>query len=196
MAGTTAASAAGYLRQLKRLLDRIDGQAIDELAERVFQTYSDGKQVLVFGNGGSAYTASHFVTDLVKTAAVEGCPRLRAMSLVDNYGLTTALGNDIDYEDTFVFPLATYARPGDVAIAISGSGNSSNVVKACEWARENGLTVAALTGFKGGKIAELCHLHIHVSSDNYGIVEDLHLAVGHMISQALKARLLAEALTL
>ena len=193
MAGTTAASAAGYLRQLKRLLDRIDGQAIDELAERVFQTYSDGKQVLVFGNGGSAYTASHFVTDLVKTAAVEGCPRLRAMSLVDNYGLTTALGNDIDYEDTFVFPLATYARPGDVAIAISGSGNSSNVVKACEWARENGLTVAALTGFKGGKIAELCHLHIHVPSDNYGIIEDLHLAIGHMISQALKARLLTEA---
>ena len=96
MAGTTAASAAGYLRQLKRLLDRIDGQAIDALAERVFQACSEGKQVLVFGNGGSAYTASHFVTDLVKTAAVEGCPRLRAMSLVDNYGLITALGNDID----------------------------------------------------------------------------------------------------
>ena len=193
MSGSRAESAAGYLRQLKRVLDRIDGQAIDALAERVFQACSDGKQVLVFGNGGSAYTASHFVTDLVKTAAVEGCPRLRAISLVDNYGLTTALGNDIDYEDTFLFPLTTYARPGDVAIAISGSGNSSNVVKACEWARDNGLTVVALTGFKGGKIAELCHLHIHVPSDNYGIIEDLHLAIGHMISQALKARLLTEA---
>ena len=196
MAGTSAASAAGYLRQLKRLLDQIDSQPVDALADRIFQAHCDGQQVFVFGNGGSAYTASHFVTDLVKTAAVEGCSHLRAMSLVDNYGLTTALGNDIDYDETFLFPLAAYARPGDVAIAISGSGNSPNVVKACRWARNNGLTVAALTGFTGGRIAKLCHLHIHVPSDNYGLIEDLHLSVGHMISQALKSRLMTEALAL
>jgi D-sedoheptulose 7-phosphate isomerase len=110
MSGDSPESSSGYLRQLKGMLDRIDGGAIDSLAERVFQACSEGKQVLVFGNGGSAYTASHFVTDLVKTAAVQGCPRLRAVSLVDNYGLTTALANDISYEDTFVFPLAAYAR--------------------------------------------------------------------------------------
>lgn len=192
MSGTAAASATDYLQQLKRLLDRIDCQAIDALAERVLQAHSNGKQVLVFGNGGSAYTASHFVTDLVKTATIDGCPPLRAMSLVDNYGLTTAIGNDVDYDETFLFPLTAYGRAGDVAIAISGSGNSPNVVKACQWARDNGLTVVALTGFTGGKIAELCHLHIHVPSDNYGLVEDLHLAIGHMISQALKSRLMLE----
>jgi D-sedoheptulose 7-phosphate isomerase len=190
MAGTICSHAQAYLDGLAELCGRIDAEAIDTLSGWLYETWESDGQVLVFGNGGSAYTASHFVTDLVKTAWVDGLRMLRAISVVDNYGLTTALGNDIDYSQSFVFPLKAYGRAGDLAIAISGSGNSPNVVEACRWARENGLRVACLTGFGGGKIAGMADLHINVPSDNYGLIEDLHLSINHMISQGLKDRLL------
>jgi D-sedoheptulose 7-phosphate isomerase len=158
----------------------------------VFQAWRDGRRVFVFGNGGSAYNASHFVTDLVKTAAVDGQKRLAAFSLVDNIGLTTAIGNDLSYDETFSYPLESYAQAGDVAIAISCSGNSPNVLRACRWAREHGLTVAALTGFAGGKIKDTSDIHINIPSTNYGLMEDLHLSVGHVIAQSLKSRILDE----
>lgn len=189
MAGSTCASATEYLGRLRDMVDALDASAIDALADRLFQAWQDDRLVVVFGNGGSAYTASHFVTDFLKTASVDGQRRLRAMSLVDNYGLTTALGNDIHYDQSFLYPLQAYARPGDLAIAISGSGNSPNVVHAAEWAKANSVFLAGLTGFSGGKLAELADLNIHVPSDNYGIIEDLHLSVGHMISHALVSRI-------
>ncbi len=192
MAGVICASAQAYLDEMGRLLGGIDCSTIDALADCLHDVWRGDRQVFVYGNGGSAYTASHFVTDLVKTAAVDGVRRLRAVSLVDNYGLTTAIGNDINYDQTFQFPLEAYGREGDLAIAISGSGNSPNVVNACQWAREHKLKVACLTGFKGGKIAGMCDVHINIPSDNYGLIEDLHMSVGHMISQAFKARLIAE----
>lgn len=193
MAGAICSSAGAYLEGLAALCGEVDAAAVDTLADWLHEVWREDRQVLVFGNGGSAYTASHFVTDLVKTAEVEGYRRLRAISVVDNYGLTTALGNDIDYAKTFVYPLATYGRAGDVAIAISGSGNSPNVVEACQWAKANGLRLAALTGFDGGKIGPMADLHINIPSDNYGLIEDLHLSINHMISQAYKARLMREA---
>ncbi|HEV8379548.1 MAG TPA: SIS domain-containing protein, partial [Tepidisphaeraceae bacterium] len=104
-------------------------------------------------------------------------------------GLTTAIGNDISYEDIFRFPLSSYARSGDVAIGISCSGNSPNLLRACEWARENGLTVIALTGFSGGRVKNLAHLHINVPSENYGVIEDLHLSIAHIVAQGLKSRI-------
>lgn len=195
MAGTISTTASGYLQDLSDLCGRIDAQAIETLSGWLHQAWRDDRQVLVFGNGGSASTAAHYVTDLVKTASVEGLRRLRVLGLVDNFGLTTALGNDIAYDQTFVFPLETYARPGDVAIAISGSGNSPNVVNACLWARANRVKLAALTGFAGGKIARLADLHINVPSDNFGLIEDMHLSINHMVSQILKTRLSAEAVT-
>jgi D-sedoheptulose 7-phosphate isomerase len=188
MAGTICPTAAEYITVLKQVIDRIQPESIDALADRLFEAWRDDQQVFVFGNGGSAYTASHFITDMVKTASVDGKKRLRAISLVDNYGLTTALGNDIHYDKSFVFPLETFARSGDLAIAISGSGNSPNVVLACEWAKRHGLTMACLTGFGGGKIADMADIHINVPSDNYGVIEDLHLSVGHMICHALRSR--------
>ena len=193
MAGKIASSAAEYLTGLGNLLDELDASAINRLTDALAEVSESDRQVLVFGNGGSAYTASHFITDIVKTAAVEGRRRIRAISLVDNYGLTTAIGNDITYDDSFVYPLEIYGKPGDLAITISGSGNSENVVRACQWARDNGLTVACLTGFGGGKIADLADIHIHVPSDNYGFIEDLHLSVAHVITQAFKSRLLSRA---
>lgn len=193
MAGSIVSTASAYLDALGELLGRIDPTPMDELADRLYKVWRDDQQVIVFGNGGSAYTASHYITDMVKTASVDGQRKLRAISLCDNYGVTTALGNDIDYDQTFSYPLSAYGRAGDLAIAISGSGNSPNVVNACQWAKDNNLTVACLTGFSGGKIAELADIHVHIPSDNYGLIEDLHLSVNHVICQALKTRVAAEA---
>lgn len=184
----TSSSSQTYFSLLQQQLEQLDHDAIDAYADLIFETWKARRRVITFGNGGSAYTASHHVTDYVKTAAVEGQPRLAAISLVDNVGLTTALGNDISYEDTFVYPLGSYAQPGDVAVAISCSGNSPNVVKAGQWARDHGLTLVAITGFTGGAIGPMADIHIHVPSDNYGVVEDIQMAVGHVVAQCLRRR--------
>lgn len=192
MAGTLCGSAKAYLAQLNELIGLLDDRGMEEFAGLLFDAWQEDRSVFVFGNGGSASTASHHVCDFVKTAAVDGQRRLRAFSLVDSVGMGTALGNDVGYEDTFCYPLETYAKPGDIAVAISGSGNSPNVLRACEWAKANGLTVVALTGFSGGKLQKLADLHINVPSDNFGLIEDLHLVVGHAVSQILKARVIEE----
>lgn len=193
MAGTIATSAREYFDAMAATAGRIDAAAVDRYAQILFEAWRDGRRVLVFGNGGSAYNASHHVTDYVKTASVAGQPRLKAISLTDNVGLTTAVGNDLDYDQTFLFPLESYAQAGDVAVGISCSGNSPNLLRACGWAREHGLTVVALTGFSGGKVKDLAHLHINVPSENYGVIEDLHMSIGHIACQMLKSRIEASA---
>lgn len=186
MSHTIVGSAKGYADAMIDQLKRLDCAAIEKYAQALFEAWRDSRRVYLFGNGGSAYTASHHVMDYLKTAAVQGRKRLQAFSVNDNFGITTALGNDISYDDTFRYPLETYARKGDIAVAISCSGNSPNVVKAVEWAKANGVTVVALTGFKGGKIGAAADIHIHVPSDNYGVIEDLHMSVGHIAAQMLK----------
>lgn len=193
MTQNICSTARGYVDQFTNLLARLDKTGIDRLADLIFDAWRDDRQVFVFGNGGSAYNASHHVCDYVKTAAADGARPLRAISLNDNIGISTAVGNDIGYEDVFRFPLSAYAKPADIALAISCSGNSPNVLRACEWAAANGLVVVALTGFAGGRLKELEDLHVNIPSDNYGIVEDLHLSIGHMVSQMLRSRIAAEA---
>ena len=188
MAHSVSASASDYCQSMTQLLRQLDYAAIDAYAQLLFDAWQQQRRILVFGNGGSAFTAAHHVLDYAKTAAVPGQRRLQAISLVDNIGLTTAIGNDVSYDDTFRYPLETFAAPGDIAVAISCSGNSPNVIAACEWARQNGVTVVALTGFSGGKLTTLADLHINVSSDNYGIVEDLHMSIGHIVAQILQQR--------
>jgi D-sedoheptulose 7-phosphate isomerase len=191
MAGSICKTAAGYLAEMNKIIAKVDARAIDQFSDILFDAWKNDQKVYVFGNGGSASTASHYVLDLVKTASVDGQKRLKSFCVNDNVGLTTAVGNDISYEESFSFPLSAYAEPGDVAVAISVSGNSPNVLRACEWARDNGMVVVAMTGFTGGKVRELASLHVNIPSDNYGIVEDLHLSVGHMVAQAMRARVLA-----
>lgn len=184
-------TAGSYLTALQQLLTSVDASRIDAFSDRLFEAWRDDRRVFVFGNGGSAYTASHHTTDLVKTSGVAGQKRLQCISLNDNYGLTTALANDISFDETFVFPLQTYAKPGDIAVAISCSGNSPNIVKACEWASSHGLLLVCLTGFSGGRIADYADLHINVPHENYGLIEDVHLSIGHMVTQGLHARVQA-----
>jgi len=193
MAASATVTASQYLSQLSQLAGRLDARAIDALADSVFAAWSNQASVFIFGNGGSALTASHWACDLVKTAAVVGQRRLRAVSLADNMGLITALGNDISFDEVFAFQLESHARAGDLAVAISASGNSPNVLRACQWAREHGLLVAALTGFGGGKLRSLADIHVNVPSENYGLIEDLHMSVGHIVAQALRARVAAAA---
>jgi D-sedoheptulose 7-phosphate isomerase len=188
MFGTVCTSAKKYLSDLVELQRKIDPESIEALADLLFDIWRSGHRVFVFGNGGSAATSSHLVCDLVKSASVPRRRRLNAVSLVDNVPMLTALGRDLSYGDTFLFPLESYAHPGDLIIAISCSGDSENVLKACEWARDNNIHIAALTGFSGGQLSALADLHINIPSENYGLVEDVHASVGHMLSQGLYLR--------
>ena len=164
MFGTVCASAKEYLSELGELQRKIDPEAIESLTDLLFEIWRSGRWVFVFGNGGSAATSSHMACDLVKSASVPGRRRLNAVSLVDNVPILTAVSRDLSYEDTFLFPLESYAHAGDLVIAISCSGDSTNVVKACQWARDNSVHVTALTGFSGGHLAALADVHINIPS--------------------------------
>ena len=192
MAGTVSDSAQSYFQSMTEIFGRLEMSLIDRYAELLFGAWRERRRVLVFGNGGSAFTASHHVLDYVKTAEVPKQPRLLALSMVDNMGITTAVGNDSSYEETLVYPLESYASAGDLAVAISCSGNSPNVVRACRWAREHDLTVVALTGFAGGEVGPIADLHINIPSENYGIIEDIQMSIGHIAAQMLQQRVARE----
>lgn len=181
-------TARTYLDHMRQMIDRIDTDAVDRFAQLMFAAWQGNHCIYTFGNGGSAATASHHVCDYVKTAAVDGARRLRAVCLADNVAATTAIANDISYDDVFVYMLETYAETGDLAVAISCSGESPNVLRACAWARDRKIPVIALTGRHGGKLADLADVHINVPSDNYGVIEDLHMSIGHIVSHDLKLR--------
>ena len=190
-ASRTFTSASQYIQHMESLLPRLDASAIDQFAARIFDAWEKDKFVLTFGNGGSAATASHFVTDFVKTAAVEGQRRLRAICLNDNVPMVTAIGNDMSFEETFEYSVTTYGKKSDVAIAITGSGTSPNIVSACKEARRNGLELICLTGFDGGEVGKMADLHINVPTDNYGPIEDFHMSIGHIVTQSLQSRVAA-----
>jgi D-sedoheptulose 7-phosphate isomerase len=138
----------------------------------------------VFGNGGSAANASHFATDLGKGASDKLGRRFRVMALNDNVAWMTALGNDYAYEDVFVRQLMNYGRAGDVVLTMSVSGSSPNLVKAVEWARQNGLRTIALVGGRRGRLAELADQVLVVGETHYGRVEDAHMGICHMLCYA------------
>lgn len=148
------------------------------------EAHDKGTQVFVFGNGGSAANASHFVTDVGKGASDALGKRFRILSLNDNTAWMTALGNDYAYEDVFLRQLQNYAQPGDVVLCMSVSGNSPNLVKAMKWSRESGLHTVALVGAKRGGLAEICEHVLVVPDTHYGRVEDAQMTVCHMLAYA------------
>jgi D-sedoheptulose 7-phosphate isomerase len=170
-----------YLSDLRRTLDELDLAQVRRLRDALQAAYREGRQVFVCGNGGSAALASHIAVDLGKCATHPGQPRWRVFSLTDNVPWLTALANDIAYETVFVEQLKNYAGPGDLLLAISGSGNSPNVLRAVEYARELGMTTLGLTGFRGGKLAPLVDHALVVPALHMGRVEDGHLIVAHML---------------
>src|SRR4051794_25541465 len=170
-----------YLGRLTSTLESLPAASIESLSEMLYRAYTDGKQVFTLGNGGSASTASHMAADLAKNTISANMHRFRILSLNDNQSLMTALANDLGYENVFSEQLKNLIRPGDLLIAISASGNSPNVLNAIRYAQRQCAEVVGLLGFEGGEAARLADLSIVVPCDHYGVVEDVHLIINHIL---------------
>lgn len=175
-----------YLSALQDLLDRLPRDEVARAVRILHQARLARRRVYILGNGGSSATAAHFVNDLNKLANVPGLPRFRAMSLADNTPLFSAWANDAGYEHAFAEPLVNFVEEGDVVIAISGSGNSPNVLRAVEVARQAGAVTVGMTGFDGGRLREMVDCCILVPSHSMPQVEDAHMILEHLISCALR----------
>lgn len=173
-----------YIKAQKAALDSIPLEAVGQMIEKLRRALKEDRQIFVFGNGGSAMNASHFVTDLGKGSSDKIGARFRCLSLNDNVSWITALGNDYSYEDIFVRQLMNYGRPGDIVLVMSVSGNSPNVVRGVEWAKRNGLQTIALVGGKKGKLAEIAEQVVVIDSTHYGRVEDAQMGICHMLCYA------------
>jgi D-sedoheptulose 7-phosphate isomerase len=170
-----------YLERLHRAIDGLPRDRLAALAQTLLGAYQNDKQVFTIGNGGSSSTASHLAADLSKNTTGPNMKRFRITSLGDNAAIVTALANDLGYEHIFSEQLVNLIRAGDVLIAVSASGNSPNIVAAIRYARQQSAHVVALLGFDGGVAATLADNAIIVPSSDFGIVEDLHLAINHIL---------------
>lgn len=171
-----------YKAALLEALDSIDTRRVEQAIEWFRTARDSAHQIFVCGNGGSASTASHFTCDMVKGASYNRDQRFRILSLSDSLPTLTAYSNDVSYEHIFVEQLKNFARPGDLVMCISGSGNSPNVVRAMEYANSIGCRTIALTGRDGGKLGPLAQLNIQVAVPHMGRIEDAHMVVCHMIA--------------
>lgn len=181
-----------YIGQMHHTLDQLPLELIDEMIETLHQARLAGKQIFIMGNGGSASTASHFVCDLAKNTRKEGWPHFKAIGLTDNMAIFSAYANDEGYENVFAQQLASLIHTGDIVIAISASGNSPNVLKAVEVARQHRAKTIGFTGFNGGRLGPMVDLHLHINSNIIEQVEDIHLMLEHMTVKTLKERVQTE----
>ena len=170
-----------YKRDLLEAIERIDLEAVGRAIEWMREARDAGRTIFVCGNGGSASTASHFACDMVKGASYERPRRFRIQALTDSLPTLTAYSNDVNYEAVFVEQLKNFAQPGDVVMAISGSGNSPNVLRAVEYANSIGCKTLALTGRDGGRLGAMAQLNLRVPVPHMGRIEDAHLIICHMI---------------
>jgi D-sedoheptulose 7-phosphate isomerase len=184
-----------FLGRVADELARIDPQEVRALADAIHECYEHGRTAFLCGNGGSGSNASHFCEDLGKGTLTRADfdndrkKRLRVLSLTDNTPYILAWANDEGFERVFVEQLKNLAGPGDLLIAISGSGNSPNVLRAVEWANRNGLKTFGCTGFSGGQLRSLAQQGLHVPLDDMGIVESIHLTAFHWVIDNLYARI-------
>ena len=178
---------SAYFAQLAQVIGKLDLAAVDRAIALVRDAWTDRRKILVCGNGGSALTASHYINDWNKMAYLSTGRPFRGVSLSDNMGLMTAYSNDLSYADVYSEQLKNLMDPGDLVIAVSGSGNSENVVRAVSWANENGGVTLAVCGYDGGKIKKLAQHALHVPSFDMQICEDLHFVFGHMVMKSLCA---------
>lgn len=171
-----------YKAELAKAIDSIDLDKVNRAIEWFRDARAAGRTIFVCGNGGSASTASHFVCDMVKGASYERATRFRIMALTDSLPTITAYANDVGYDCVFAQQLENFAAPGDVLLAISGSGNSPNVLRAVEFANAAGCRTIALTGRDGGKLGPMAQLNIQAPAPHMGRIEDAHMIVCHMIA--------------
>jgi D-sedoheptulose 7-phosphate isomerase len=171
-----------YKSGLMRAIDSVDLARVEKAIQILSEARAAGRHIFTCGNGGSASTASHFVCDMVKGASFQRAERFRIMALTDSLPTLTAYSNDVDYGCVFVEQLKNFAQPGDVLIAISGSGNSPNVLRAVEYANSIGCHTIAMTGRDGGKLGPLAEVNIQAVEPHMGRIEDVHMIVAHMIA--------------
>lgn len=172
-----------YYRRFTETLEAFDRDDLADILD-VFEAVADsGGTLWVAGNGGSASISDHLVCDTSKGTHKDGVPPIRSISLASNTAMVTALGNDVGYDEIFSRQLKYYLKDGDALLVISSSGNSPNVVAACEFAKERGVTTVAFTGFKGGRLRELADHCVWIPAENYGMAEDAHQSLMHCLTQ-------------
>lgn len=174
-----------YLQRLALVQNGLDRTALDRGVAMVESAWQRGAQIITLGNGGSAMTALHFVTDWAKMIPAASGRPFYGRSLIDNIGLVMAYGNDLSFADIFAEQLKNMMRPGDLVVAVSGSGNSENVIRAVDYANGHGGETLGLCGFSGGRLREKAHHAIWVQVDDMQICEDVHAIFGHIVMQAL-----------
>ena len=177
-----------YYARFVEVLERFDKAPLVAIAELLGRVAKKRGTLWVAGNGGSAAISDHTVCDTTKGTFVEGVAPIRSVSLASNGPMITALGNDIGYDEVFRAQLEYYLQPDDAVLLVSSSGNSPNVVNACEYAKAAGVPTIAFVGFRGGKLAELADHVVWIEVDNYGIAEDTHQSLIHVLTQYLKAQ--------
>lgn len=175
-----------YLLKMRSVLYELPIEDISHVVAAIQGARLNGNNVFIFGNGGSASTASHFANDLSKGTISQGKPRIKAISLVDNIALICAWANDASYDNVFAEQLENLIKPGDIVIGISGSGNSKNVINAIELAKEKKAITIGFSGFDGGRLKEIADIDVIAPCDNIEQVEDIHLMFVHIITTCLK----------
>lgn len=194
------ASAASYFdayaEEMSRAAKTIESGSLDHAAAILLDAYARGARMFSCGNGGSAAIANHMQCDHVKNVRTTTDLNPHVLSLSTNVELLTAIANDMGYENVFVYQLQSQSEPGDVLMAVSSSGRSVNIVRALTWARDHGLRTIAVTGFDGGAAKTAAEVCIHVDCANYGIIEDLHQAIMHVLAQYIRqSRMPADAIS-
>ncbi len=176
---------AAYIEKLTKTLSAINCNEMDQAIDVIENAWRSGKQIITLGNGGSSMTALHFINDWNKSIYLSTKTPFRGRSLVDNMGLVMSYSNDISFEDVFVEQLKNIMQPGDLVLAISGSGNSENVIRAVEYANQNKAVTIGLCGYSGGKLKKLAQHVVWINIDDMQIAEDAHAIFGHIVMQRL-----------
>ena len=183
-----AGTSSEYLGRLAAVLKSLDTQQIDTAVAVIADAWQKGKQIITLGNGGSSMTALHFINDWNKSIFMSTGVPFRGRSLVDNMGLVMSYGNDISFADLFIEQLKNVLQDGDLVIAISGSGNSENVIRAVDYANANKAVTLGLCGYRGGKLKEKARHVVWADIDDMQLSEDVHAIFGHIVMQRLCAR--------
>ena len=175
-----------YLSTLSEVSKKIDFNSIEKLSKLITRYYLSNKNIFVCGNGGSASISNHFICDHLKGTSSNTSLLPKIFSLSSSLEIITAVANDIKYDEIFSFQLSRLAKRGDCLITISSSGNSENIINAIKWGKKNKLKTVSLNGFDGGRAKKIIDISINVPCNNYGIVEDLHQSIMHILAQSIR----------
>lgn len=180
-----ASDIQNYIEYEISTLKKLDIESINQALNLLEQTLENGNTVFTFGNGGSSATASHFQNDFNKGVSEHTEKKFNFLCLNDNIPTVMAVANDIGFEEIFRFQLKGHIKPGDICLAISGSGNSKNVINAVEYAKSQGLKIIGLTGYNGGRLKELSDISLHAPINSMQITEDIHMIFDHLMMSVL-----------